>query len=124
VQGSNSNPISLNLLVLLPDFTPQKSQALVNGKLAIFITNSFVSLIILCEKRLGRTEIYVIGGSEFIIPVHAIVNTFAFSIVPQVTITGGTGKSIVPGFQVVFAITYPFQNYWTLPKGLTLFCAS
>jgi hypothetical protein len=39
-----------------------------------------------------------------------------------VTITGGTGKSIVPGFQVVFVIIYPF--YWTLPNGLTLFCAS
>ena len=89
----------------------QKSQALANGKLAMLITNSFVSLIILCEKRLGRTEIYVIGGSELIIPVHAIVKTLALSIVPQVTITGGTGKSIVPDFQVVFVIIYPYKIY-------------
>ena len=40
-------------------------------------------------------------------PVHAIVKTLALSIVPQVTITGGTGKSIVPDFQVVFVIDYP-----------------
>lgn len=37
-------------------------------------------------------------------PVHAIVKTFAFSIVPHVTITGGRGESIVPGFHDILAI--------------------
>ena len=55
------------------------------------MTNSPVSLIRPCEKRSGRTEMYVIGGSEFTMPVQATVMIFALSIVPQETITGGRG---------------------------------
>jgi hypothetical protein len=43
------------------------------------------------------------------IPVHATVKTLGFSIVPQVTITGGTGASIVPGFQEIFVIGLSFS---------------
>ena len=49
-------------------------------------------------------EIYVIGGLEFIIPVHAIVIIFGFSTVPQVTIAIGTGQSKVPGFKFFLGI--------------------
>lgn len=37
-------------------------------------------------------------------PVQAAVMTLGFSMLPQLTITGGRGYSIVPGFQVIFAI--------------------
>ena len=42
------------------------------------------------------------------IPVHAIVMIFGFSPdLPQLTITAGTGLSIVPGFSVLFIMVLP-----------------
>ena len=69
------------------------------------MTNSPLFFIMSYEYLSGLTEIYVLGGSEFRIPVHAIVMRLDFSIVPHETSTGGRGAVSVPGFQSIFAIT-------------------
>ena len=78
--------------------------ALVKSFVVKFITNSFCSFIILYEYLDGRTDMYAIAGSVFIVPVHATVIIFDFSIVPQLTITAGIGYTNVPGFHITFPI--------------------
>ena len=56
------------------------------------------------EYLSGLTEIYTIAGLVFIIPVHAIVIILEFSILPQDTITAGSGYKKVPGFHITFDI--------------------
>ena len=53
---------------------------------------------------MGRTEMYALGGMVETIPVQATVITFAFSIVPQDTITAGKGPRSAPPFQFTFGI--------------------
>ena len=66
--------------------------------------NTPLFLIISCEYLSFLTEIYVIAGSEQIVPVQATVNTFSLSPSLHVTNTAGTGYTNVPGFQVCLAI--------------------
>ena len=53
------------------------------------------------------TEIYVIGGSELIMPVQAIVIMFCSSPSPRETMTAGTGINSAPGLKDFF-ILIPF----------------
>ena len=49
---------------------------------------------------------YVIGGFELIIPVHATVRILDSSIVPQLTITVGSGARRGPGVEFTFILFY------------------
>jgi hypothetical protein len=53
---------------------------------------------------------YVFGGTVFVIPHHAIVMMFGFSILPHDTITAGNGPTIVPAFNLLF-IFLPFSTF-------------
>ena len=54
--------------------------------------------------KLTRKEIDNIGGSEHTVPAHATVIILGLiSYLPQLTITTGTGLSIVPGLKVTFS---------------------
>ena len=44
------------------------------------------------------------AGSELTMPVQAMVIILGFSMVPQDTMTAGTGASRAPGFQVTLLI--------------------
>lgn len=70
------------------------------------MTNSFVSFMILYEYLSGLTDIYTFAGVEHVIPVHAIVIMFDFSMSPHVTITAGIGYINVPGFHITFPILF------------------
>jgi hypothetical protein len=47
---------------------------------------------------------YVIGGFELIIPVHAMVRMFDSSMLPQLTITAGNGARSGPGVDLTFIV--------------------
>ena len=72
--------------------------------ISVFFFIPLVLLIISYEYLSGLTEIYTIAGLVFIIPVHATVIIFDFSIVPQLTITAGIGYKNVPGFHITLDI--------------------
>ena len=74
------------------DLTPQKSAALTSSSVVRLMTNSPVSSMNPYEYLSGLTEIYTIGGSVHIFPVHATVNIFVLpSFAPVLTSAGGTG---------------------------------
>lgn len=49
---------------------------------------------------------YVIGGFELIIPVQATVRIFDSSMLPQLTITVGSGARSGPGVDLTFIAVY------------------
>ena len=57
-------------------------------------------------------DTYVFGGILLMMPVHATVMIFGFSIVPHETIVGGTGARSVPAFHIVLlkSITFMLNN--------------
>ena len=96
---------SLNLSKSLPDLTPHQSVAKASSSVVRFITNSFVSAIMSWENLSFLTEMYVIGGLELTIPVHAIVIILGVSpSLPQLTITAGTGAITAPELNTLLFI--------------------
>ena len=67
------------------------------------MTNSPVSSMRWWENLSFLTDIYVIGGSELTMPVHATVNTLLLPC-PDVTMTTGTGFNIAPFPKLFLAI--------------------
>ena len=97
--GAVWSPQTANLSISLPLLTPQKSTVLTIAEVVRFMTNSPESRMMSCEKRSGRTDMYVIGGRVQTMPVQPIVRTLGLSGVPQVTSAAGTGASRALPFQ-------------------------
>ena len=58
---------------------------------------------------------YVIGGFELIIPVHAIVRMFEFLLFPQLTITVGRGARRGPTVDFTFIGSLPPDRCYRAP---------
>ena len=114
-QAPGVNSISLNLSVSRPDLTPQKSAAVTNGR-GGQVNDEFAAFfdqLVRIARRADRN----IGHSGFAADDAGPCggHDVGFSMVPQLTITGGNGYSIVPGFQVIFAIlNFSCQNMFML----------
>ena len=60
------------------------------------------------------------AGSVQTVPVHAMVMMFACVISPHVTMTAGTGYTMVPGFHCILLIMVSFRLYADLLGTFTL----
>ena len=58
---------------------------------------------------------YVIGGFELIIPVHAIVRMFEAHLLPQLTITVGRGARSGPTVDFTFIVSLPPDRVYCTP---------